>query len=294
MTTAPDHPEPVTAPQSAATAAPNQAIDINGRQLAYRRIGRGKPIVLCNRFRGTLDSWDPAFIDGLADGGFDVIWFDYSGLGLSTGDRTYDPIALAGDARDLMDALALDDLALGGWSVGGIAAQIALATEFERVSHLVLLGTTPPGSLVKLPEPLFFTLAARANDEEDEVALFYEPASPRSRELARESRARRARRTEARSPDVPFEWAASTLAPGPREVMFPAEEVLAMERVTAVPILHVGGDHDIIFPVENWYALSGQLPTLQLLTYPRAGHGPHQQHPEAVAQYVTTFVGTAS
>ena len=64
---------------------------INGRPLAYRRIGRGKPIVLCNRFRGTLDSWDPAFIDGLADGGFDVIWFDYSGLGLSTGDRTYDP-----------------------------------------------------------------------------------------------------------------------------------------------------------------------------------------------------------
>ena len=40
---------------------------------------------------------------------------------------------------------------------------------------------------------------------------------------------------------------------------------------TGIPILHVGGDHDISFPVENWYALNQQLPTLQLLTLPKQG-----------------------
>jgi pimeloyl-ACP methyl ester carboxylesterase len=42
-----------------------------------------------------------------------------------------------------------------------------------------------------------------------------------------------------------------------------------------VPMLHLGGDHDISVPVENWYALSEQLPTMSLITYPRAGHAAH-------------------
>jgi pimeloyl-ACP methyl ester carboxylesterase len=239
-----------------------------------------------------MESWDPAFLDGLAHAGFDVVWFDYSGLGLSTGKRTYDPASLASDAEDLSDALGLEDLVLCGWSIGGIAAQISLAIHPERTSHMVLLGTTPPGPLAKLSEQLFFDLATRDNDDEDHFALFFEPASERSRELARQSLSRVALRTENRSPEVPYAWAAGTLPPGPRPVMFPNEAVLAFERRTTIPILHVGGDHDIIFPVENWYALNGQLPTLQLLSYPSAGHAPHHQHPEAVAAHIATFVRT--
>src|ERR1035437_4727779 len=49
-----------------AVTAPTRFVEVGGRKLAYRTIGKGKPIVLCNRFRGVLDLWDPAFIDGLA------------------------------------------------------------------------------------------------------------------------------------------------------------------------------------------------------------------------------------
>jgi pimeloyl-ACP methyl ester carboxylesterase len=61
---------------------------------------------------------------------------------------------------------------------------------------------------------------------------------------------------------------------------------------TDVPVLHIGADHDIAFPVENWYALNAQLPTVQLLTYPQAGHAPHHQYPEAAAAYIGTFIRT--
>ena len=61
---------------------------------------------------------------------------------------------------------------------------------------------------------------------------------------------------------------------------------------TAIPLLHVGGDHDISFPVENWYALNQQLPTLQLLTFPRSGHAPHHQQQEEVGEHIATFVRT--
>ncbi|WP_457334385.1 alpha/beta fold hydrolase [Rhizobacter sp. P5_C2] len=43
-------------------------------------------------------------------------------------------------------------------------------------------------------------------------------------------------------------------------------------------------------PVENWYALGGQLPTLNLLTFPRAGHAPHHRQPELAAAHIAAFV----
>jgi len=55
--------------------------------------------------------------------------------------------------------------------------------------------------------------------------------------------------------------------------MFPSDEVLQALKNTNVPILHLGGDHDLSVPVENWYALGGQLPTLNLIPTPaRAMH----------------------
>lgn len=126
-----------------AVDTPNQFAEVEGRRLAYRSIGEGKPIVLCTRFRGNMDVWDPAFLDALAAQGFRVITFDYSGLGLSTGERAYSPVALAKDARDLIEALDLEGVAIGGWSLGGLAAQVVLALYSDRLSHCVLLGTSP-------------------------------------------------------------------------------------------------------------------------------------------------------
>ncbi|MCY1056522.1 alpha/beta hydrolase [Nannocystis sp. SCPEA4] len=275
--------------------APNQFIETNGRRLAYRSIGEGKPIVLCTRFRGNLDCWDPAFLDALAAAGFRVITFDYSGLGLSTGTASYNPFVMVNDPRDLIEALSLRDVVIAGWSLGGIVAQVFVAQHAAHVSHAVLFGTTPPGPIVKPAEPLFFTTAAReVNDFEDEVILFFEPRSADSRAAARRSADRIAARTSGLSPAVPVEFARANLAGDPSAPIFPALPVLAALRATTVPILHVGGDHDIIFPVENWYALNQSLPTVQLLTYPSAGHGPHHQHPEATAEHIATFVRTTA
>ena len=50
-----------------------------GKKIAYRSIGTGPPIILVNRFRGNLDSWDPAFLDAVAST-YNVITIDYSGI----------------------------------------------------------------------------------------------------------------------------------------------------------------------------------------------------------------------
>jgi len=116
-----------TSSKSGSVTAANQFVETGGRRLAYRSVGEGTPIVLCTRFRGNLDVWDPAFLDALAARGFRVITFDYSGLGLSTGNRDYNPVALARDAHDLIEALGLKPVVIGGWSLGGLAAQVVVA-----------------------------------------------------------------------------------------------------------------------------------------------------------------------
>lgn len=284
----------VTTPMiGAATAADarTQFVEINGRRLAYRVVGSGKPLVLCNRFRGVLDLWDPAFIDSLAAGGLQVITFDYSGLGQSTGEATYNPVALAKDGLDLITALGLQAPAIGGWSIGGIAAQILLAMTGQSASHLVLLATTPPGPLAKAGEQLFYDTAAQPGVSVDQfTTVFFEPADAASREASQRSFERIMARQVDRSPDVPAEWAISQIGREPRNPLFPSGDVLQLLKTTKVPVLHIGGDHDIVMPIENWYALNNQLPTLQLITYPRAGHGPHHQHPELAAAQIAAFL----
>lgn len=268
-----------------------QYVDAGGRRLAYRSLGDGTPIVLCTRFRGNLDTWDPAFLDALAARGFRVVTFDYSGLGLSSGQPTYNPFEMAHDPIDLADALGLKKFVIGGWSIGGLAAQVAFFQNPERISQVVLIGTTPPGPAAKLAEQLFYDTAAIENcGLEEDTILFFEPRSKASRAAAARCAERMRQRTRDLSPPVPIDFARAALAAGPRPNPFPAEHVLALLKTTATPILHIGGDHDIIFPVENWYALNGQLPSVQLLTYPAAGHGPQHERPEESAIHIAAFV----
>lgn len=282
---------PAAAKGVTADTVTTKFVEVGGRKLAYRSVGAGKPIILAHRFRGVLDLWDPAFIDALAAQGFQVITFDHSGMGLSTGERSYSPPNMVKDAKDLIDGLGLKDVVIGGWSFGGIVAQIYVAMFGQSVSHAVLISTTPPGKLVKTGEQLFYDTAAQGPASlEQYTTLFFEPSDASSRAASKRSFERIFARKSGRSPEVPVEWAMSQVPKSPPNPMFPSEDVLHALKNTNVPILHLGGDHDISLPVENWYALGGQLPTLNLITYPRAGHAPHHQHPEMAAAQIAAFI----
>jgi pimeloyl-ACP methyl ester carboxylesterase len=65
------------------------------------------------------------------------------------------------DPIELIEALQLEDVVIAGWSLGGIVAQIVIAKAPQRLSHGVLIGTTPPGPTVKLAEQLFYDTARK-------------------------------------------------------------------------------------------------------------------------------------
>lgn len=273
-----------------AVNAPTRQVDVNGRRLAYRRMGQGRPLVLCNRFRGILDTWDPAFLDALARN-FTVITFDYSGFGRSTGTPSYDPVSLANDARDLIQALGLGRAVVAGWSIGGVGAQVLMTESPELVTHSIVIGAGPVGEVARPVEPLFFETAPIPDYTlEHETILFFEPRSESSRQAAARSRERLALRTEDLSVAIPPSVYNPLLAAGPLGVdRLDTRGKLSRSRV---PLMVIMGDHDICFPVENWYDRVSELPKMQLIVFSQAGHGPQHEFPVATAEYITTFVGS--
>jgi len=279
--------------ESAVTAPTQFAAVKEGRKLAYRSVGTGPVLVLCNRFRGTLDTWDPAFIDGLAKH-FRVITFDFRGVGRSTGEPPTTIKAMADDTKELIEALKLGKVALGAWSLGGLAAQTLATFHPELISHLILIGTGPAGKTEHPMEPIFLDHAHKAvNDLADEYVLFFEPKSAASREAADLSHARIAQRTtDLDVPVPPPVW--PKLHQAGAEFFADLHGSREMLKRTRIPILILHGDHDIVFPVQNWHALNREMPTAQLIVFPHAGHGPQHQFVRESVAYIAAFVGSST
>ena len=269
--------------------APNQFISAGKNTIAYRVTGKGKPLIMCNRFRGVLDSWDPAFLDELAKSN-KVIIFDYPGIGLSSGQLDPTIIGVATSVKDLADALKIEKFDLVGWSYGGAVAQTFAATFPERIDHLILIGANPPGKNGTPVEKAFLDAAFKpVNDLKDEEVLFFEPTIPASVLAAAASHKRIAQRQKGRSKEVAperfqdyFKGVADYQADS-----YNSREKLA---ATRTPILIVSGDHDPSCPVENWYPLIKKWRTAQLVIIPGSGHGVQHEFPAYCAATMQLFL----
>lgn len=272
-----------------AVEAKTNFVQIGDRKIAYRSIGKGLPIIMVNRFRGTLDTWDPAFLDTLASG-FNVITIDYSGTGSSTGVCAADILSMAKDVKDVAEALKFTKIIVSGWSLGGLVAQTVTTNYPDLVSHTILIGSGPPGKNTGVPEKMFWERALKAdNDLEDGYVLFFEPKSEASKKAAQLSFGRMAKRTEDLDTFVSKDCYINQ-----RKVIEDFREdkydILGKLNVSKIPILVLMGDHDICFHVEDWYPIVGKLPLIQLIVMPQAGHAVQHQYPDLAASYITAFI----
>ncbi len=275
--------------QETATTAPNRFVEVGGNRIAYRAIGSGPPMILLTRMRGTLDTWDPLFLDELARSNR-VITVDYPGIGYSTGALPTDIGDVADFVAAFADAIDLDRFVLAGWSWGGTVAQTFLVEHPGRATHAVLIGTVPPGKGGLPIQQAFLERAFKpVNDLDDEIVLFFEPASAVSRAAAKASHDRiHARPGVAdRIPSTPSEIKAYIDAA--QTYRDDAAGRLDRLRVTRTPILVISGDNDISTAVENWFALNRKIPNAHLIVYPETGHGPQHQYPELAAAQIASF-----
>jgi pimeloyl-ACP methyl ester carboxylesterase len=147
-------------PASAATAASPSVTQSKVRtvkagpgKIGYRSVGKGRPLVLVMGLSGTMDAWDPAFVDALARKRR-VITFDNEGIGRSTLAPGSLSISRMGDnAASLIRKLKLGRPDVMGWSMGGMIAQSLAVRHPKQVRRLVLAATAPGDGKATFPAP---------------------------------------------------------------------------------------------------------------------------------------------
>jgi pimeloyl-ACP methyl ester carboxylesterase len=262
---------------------------INNWQIAYRKFGKGTPVLFYNRFRGVLDTWDPLFMDALA-AKHEIILFDYPGIGDSEGELSTNINEVADMGIKLMDHLGFNTFHVTGWSYGGLVAQAALFTNKTRIQKAVFIGTNPPGNNETPFEKIFFEHALKpSNDLDDEIAIFFEPTSEESKKAAKASHDRIAKRLDASKIPAKQEVLQKYFG-GSAHIKADALDFRGQYKTITNPVLVISSDHDASFAVENWFPLLRKAPSMQHLIINDTGHGLQHQHPELIAGYMNLFL----
>ena len=117
----------------------------------YDDIGTGRPIVLCHGYPLSGRSWEKQ-IPPLLNAGFRVVTYDRRGFGNSSQPSVgYDYDTFASDLNRLLTELDLDDVVLGGFSMGGGEVARYLGSYGpDRVRAAVFMSSIPP-FLLKTP-----------------------------------------------------------------------------------------------------------------------------------------------
>jgi pimeloyl-ACP methyl ester carboxylesterase len=268
--------------------ATTQFVEANGTRFAYRRFGEahGVPIVLNLHFRGTMDHWDPAVTDGLARHR-EVILFDNTGVGSSSGEVPASVPAMATDAIGFIKALGIVKTDVLGYSVGGKVAQEIAVQAPDLVRKLVLAGTGPRGADTTASKSAELFSVRYDPPEHLWVAVHFS-ASAAGRAAGLAYLERKLRRRD-RGPEVTERAAAAQLAAIAKSNE-KYDGVLDYLKEIHHPTLVVHGSNDLIIPTVNSFTLQQHLPNSQLIVYPDSNHAPFYQYPELFLEHARLFL----
>jgi pimeloyl-ACP methyl ester carboxylesterase len=282
----------VAAPCHTHQTAPTQYVEANGIRFAYRRFGKtgGVPLVFNIHFTGTMDHWDPAVTDGLAQTR-EVILFNNAGIASTSGEVPESIEQMAANAAAFIKALGLTTVDVLGFSMGGLIAQTLALAEPTLVRRLILVGTGPRSgeamdSLTPQAQDIFG--ATYAQPDHLWLRVHFSP-SDASQAAGRSFLQRFRLRSEGRDPEAndkvaPAQLAALAKWGAPRENPFDYLHALKQ------PTLVVNGDNDVIIYSINSWILQQHIPNAQLIIYPDANHGSLYQYPERFVAHVGQFL----
>ena len=268
--------------------APTQFIDAEGVRYAHRRLGpeSGVPLVLLQHFRGNMDNWDPAVVDGFA-AERPVILFDNRGVGGSSGVTPETVADMANDVMAFIDALGFTRVDVLGFSLGGMIAQQILFVRPALIRRAILVGTGGPGAAGMFSPQVTVAATGIPSDADSLLSLFFQP-SPASQTAGGRYLRRMLLRVD-REPATTRQAIQAQLA-AIRAWGEANGEVFALLSRIEHAVLVVNGTHDIMIPSFNAYALSQQVPDAQLILYPDAGHGSLAQYPEWFVHDASRFL----
>lgn len=272
--------------------APTQFVEANGIRFAYRRFGKtgGLPIVFNQHYTGTMDYWDPAVTDGLAND-HEVILFNNAGISNTSGEVPTSIPEMGANAIAFIKALGLSKVDVLGFSIGGMVAQEIALQVPDLVHSLILVGTGPRGGegIAPMTELAAEIFGAHYDEPEHLWLRVHFAPSATSQTAGHEFLKRKLLRRENRDPEVNTKVApAQVEALGKYGLQY--KGVLNYLNEIKQPTLIVQGNNDVIAPTVNSYTMQQNMPNAQLILYPDSNHGSLFQYPGLFVKQVNLFL----
>jgi pimeloyl-ACP methyl ester carboxylesterase len=261
-------------------------IAVDGARIVYRRIGKGRLLVVLNGFGATSADWDASFIARLASSN-ELILLNNRGIGGSTDDgQPFDITKLADDTAHVIETLGIERASVMGWSMGGFIAQAFALKYADRINKLVLLSTDPGGIEAVLTSPDVWSKLIDTSGTPNEQArrllfllfptdvaksvyrLFGDIVAAARAQLSPELLNRQAAAMDA--------WHHNSVASRLREIR--------------VPVLIASGTEDIVIPPSNALKLVNAIPDAWLARFPHGGHAFMAQYPRSLADLINSFL----
>jgi pimeloyl-ACP methyl ester carboxylesterase len=157
------------------TSVPVHVVETSDGQVAYRQLGMGTPLLLVMGLGGSIDDWEPAFVDALASR-YRVFVINNAGIGRTS--PLPSPLtitAMADQTSAFISSLGLGRVDVLGWSMGGMIAQALTARHPAEVGRLVL-AATQEGTGHALPVPAAAAADAVSSDPAAVLSVLFPPS----------------------------------------------------------------------------------------------------------------------
>lgn len=261
-------------------------VDIAGARVRVREEGApsAPPIVLIHGFTHSLETWN-GWATRLKDD-YRVIRYDLLGHGLTGPDpkERYSPDERAAFLSEILNALEIENAAIAGNSLGGLAAWRFASSNPERVNALILIspGAYPLNGVndepVEIPAAMkAYLLTAPDAGVRASAELIYADDSKITED-----------RLAAMRDMIGREGNGSALIKSLEEFTLP-DPTEALSKISA-PTLIIWGEDDILIPIEQGRKIERVIPNAQLITYPGVGHAAQEEAPEQTAADVIAFL----
>jgi pimeloyl-ACP methyl ester carboxylesterase len=266
-------------------------VEAEGIRFAYRRFGKagGVPLVFNQHYTGTMDYWDPAVTNGLAKTR-EVILFNNAGVSSSSGEVPTSFPEMGANAIAFIKALALPQVDVLGFSIGGMVAQEIALQGGDLVRRVILVGTGPRGADMAASHSQAIFSASYDPPEHLWLAVHFSPSAA-SREAGLAFLKRKWQR-EDRDPEASAE-AIARQGEAIGKYIATHDGVLDYLKNIRQPTLIVQGSNDVIIPTHNSFVLQQHLPNAELIVYPDANHGSFYQYPELFVAQATQFLDSS-
>jgi 3-oxoadipate enol-lactonase len=255
---------------------------VDGLSLGYDDEGSGLPVVLLHGFPFNRTMWRPQ-VERLSKT-MRVITPDFRGHGESDApDYPYTMDLLARDVARLLDQLGIDEVVLGGLSMGGYVAFSFYHHFRERVRALLLFDTRPEAD----------TEEGRSNRARMADLARREGATAIAEELIPKVLGETTRKTR---PEVVAHVRQMIEATPVVGIVNALHGMAQRPDMTGIlpsircPVLVVVGEEDTLTPPAVAEKMAAAIPNAELAVIPKAGHVSNLEQPELFAQRVEEFL----